>query len=286
MGDSAGAATSARDRSRAAPGRCFDMSAYRLSAAGAVRPRWIAMSMATNASPAGRCTHNPARVKGSAVVRNCRMETTSRDGMTHRRTVSPARERSPDDGGTATSTGLVGSRSRPNSQAAVAPTKTVSSGSTRRQAESVSQGSSGSSFQRYSSAPRRCQLVPLSALRVSPALRASSRKKGLRVSSGGIRGALPTAAQCGFRSIRPTHVVKASAIEAVAALHAEAVPAQVVVPARRADQSPRRIRLQPPLVLPSVPDAVLGSEHPAATFAVQHGKVSHREPERARLQAP
>ncbi len=129
--------------------------------------------------------------------------------------MSPARERRPDDRGTATSTGLVGSRSRPKSQAAVAPTKTVSGGSTRRHAESVSQESSGASFQRYSSAPRRCQLFPLSALSVSPASRASSRKKGPCVSTGGIRGVLggthavlPTSAQWRFRSITPTHVIK------------------------------------------------------------------------------
>ena len=167
------------------------------------------MSMATNASTAGRRRHNPARVSGSADVRCRRTATISRSGITQRRTMSPARDRRPDDGGTATSTGLVGSRSRPNSQAAVAPTKMVSGGSTRRHAESVSQGSSGSSFQRYNSAPRRCQLLPLSALRVRPALRASSRKKGLRVSSGGMRGVLPTAARWGFRSISPTHLVKA-----------------------------------------------------------------------------
>ncbi len=166
------------------------------------------MSMATNASLAGRCRHNPARVSGSAVARSRRIKAISRSGITQRRTLRPARERRPDDGGTATSTGLVGSKSRPNSQAAVAPTKTVSGGSARVHAESVSQGSSGSSFQRYSSAPRRCRLLPLNALRVSPALRASSREKGLRVSSCGMHGVLPTSAQWGFRSISPTHVVK------------------------------------------------------------------------------
>jgi hypothetical protein len=68
-------------------------------------------------------------------------------------------------------------------------------------------------------------------------------------------------------------------------LDAEAVPAQVVVPARRTDEAPRRIRLQPSLVFSAVPDAVFRSQHPAASFAVEHGQVTHREPERAWRQA-
>jgi len=42
--------------------------------------------------------------------------------------------------------------------------------------------------------------------------------------------------------------------------------------------------LQPALALTSIPDAVLGSEHPSPTFAVEHGKIANREPEGARLQ--
>ena len=68
------------------------------------------------------------------------------------------------------------------------------------------------------------------------------------------------------------------------ALHAEAVAPEVVVTARRAHQPSRRIRLKPPLVLSPVPDAILRAEHPAPAFVVQHGEVSDRDPEGARLQ--
>jgi hypothetical protein len=76
------------------------------------------------------------------------------------------------------------------------------------------------------------------------------------------------------------------AIQSVAALHAKAVPAQVVMPARWTHQSSRRVRLEPPLVLAPVPDPVLGSEHPPPSLVVEHAQVAHRDPERARLQAP
>src|SRR5579859_2008438 len=74
-------------------------------------------------------------------------------------------------------------------------------------------------------------------------------------------------------------------VESLPALHAEAVPAEVVVPAMGAHQPPRRIGLQPALVLAPVPHAVLGTEHPPVALAVEHGEIAHGQPERARLQA-
>src|SRR5260370_35312091 len=56
------------------------------------------------------------------------------------------------------------------------------------------------------------------------------------------------------------------------------------MPARRAHKAAGRVRLQPPLAFSAIPDAVLGSEHPSPTFAIEHCEVAHREPERARLQ--
>jgi len=55
--------------------------------------------------------------------------------------------------------------------------------------------------------------------------------------------------------------------------------------AGRADKPARWIRLQPPLVLPAVPDAVFWTEHPAAPFTVQNCEVSDRQPEGSREQA-
>ena len=73
-------------------------------------------------------------------------------------------------------------------------------------------------------------------------------------------------------------------IQSVAALHAKAVPAQVVMAARGAHQPARRVRLKPALSLAPVPDPVLWTEHPAPTFAVEHSEVAHRKAEGARLQ--
>jgi hypothetical protein len=74
-------------------------------------------------------------------------------------------------------------------------------------------------------------------------------------------------------------------VQPLSAFDAEAVTAQVVVAARRADQPARRVCLQPSLILAAVPDAVFRPEHPAPSFAVEHGQVSDGEPERARGQA-
>ncbi len=51
-----------------------------------------------------------------------------------------------------------------------------------------------------------------------------------------------------------------------------------------AHEPPWRISLQPPLVLAPVPDPILGSEHPAAPFAVEHGEIPHRQPKRPCLE--
>src|SRR5258708_18343352 len=61
-------------------------------------------------------------------------------------------------------------------------------------------------------------------------------------------------------------------IEPLPALHAKAVPPQVVMPARRTHQPPRRVCLQPPLVLAAIPDPVLGPPHPPPTLAFGHGQ--------------
>src|SRR5258708_8027995 len=51
-------------------------------------------------------------------------------------------------------------------------------------------------------------------------------------------------------------------VQTVAALHAEAVAAQVVVPAPRAHQAARWIRLKPSPVFPPRPHAVFRPHHP------------------------
>jgi hypothetical protein len=68
----------------------------------------------------------------------------------------------------------------------------------------------------------------------------------------------------------------------VSTLDAEAVPAEVVMAARGADQAARRVRLQPAFVLTAVPDAVFRPEHPAPAFAVEDRKIADREPEGSR----
>jgi hypothetical protein len=62
------------------------------------------------------------------------------------------------------------------------------------------------------------------------------------------------------------------------------VAAEVVVPARRTDEAPRRIGLQPPLVLAPVPDAILRTECPTPAFAVEHREIAHCDAKGARLQ--
>ena len=70
----------------------------------------------------------------------------------------------------------------------------------------------------------------------------------------------------------------------MAALHAEAVASEVVMPARRADETARWIRLQPSLVLTAVPDAILWPENPSPSLAVEHSEVAHGDAKGARLQ--
>lgn len=55
--------------------------------------------------------------------------------------------------------------------------------------------------------------------------------------------------------------------------------------ARCADQAPRRVGLQPALAFAAVPDAVLGTEHPAPSFGVEDREVADREPKGSGLQA-
>ncbi len=88
------------------------------------------------------------------------------------------------------------------------------------------------------------------------------------------------------RRHRGTPAREPLSVKALSALDAEAVPAQVVVAAGRADEAARRIRLQPALIFAAVPDAVLRSENPAAPLAVEDGKVPDRHPERSGQDAP
>ena len=56
------------------------------------------------------------------------------------------------------------------------------------------------------------------------------------------------------------------------------------MPARPTHEPPRRICLQPALVLAPVPNPVLGSQHPSPPLAVENRKVADRNPKRTRLQ--
>ncbi len=56
------------------------------------------------------------------------------------------------------------------------------------------------------------------------------------------------------------------------------------MPTRRAHQAPRRVRLQPPLTLPPVPDPILGAQHPPAPLTVQDREVPHGDAKGPRLQ--
>ncbi len=55
--------------------------------------------------------------------------------------------------------------------------------------------------------------------------------------------------------------------------------------ARCAHEASRWVGLQPSLALAPVPDAVLGTEHPTAPFAVEDREVANREPEGSGLKA-
>src|ERR1700688_2047285 len=73
-------------------------------------------------------------------------------------------------------------------------------------------------------------------------------------------------------------------IQTMSACDAEAVAAQVVMAAGWTHQAPRRVSLQPPLILSPVPDAILGPEHPPPSLAVKHCQIAHRKPESSSLQ--
>ena len=70
-------------------------------------------------------------------------------------------------------------------------------------------------------------------------------------------------------------------VEALAALDAEAVPSEVVVSTRSADEPAGWVRLEPSLALPAVPDPIFRTKHPAASFAVEDREIADRKPERA-----
>jgi hypothetical protein len=56
--------------------------------------------------------------------------------------------------------------------------------------------------------------------------------------------------------------------------------------ARCAHEAPWRVCLKPALTFASVPDAVLGTEHPAPPFAVEDREVADREAKGSSLHAP
>jgi hypothetical protein len=56
------------------------------------------------------------------------------------------------------------------------------------------------------------------------------------------------------------------------------------VTARRADEPPWRVGLQPALPFPSVPDAVLRTEHPSPPLTVKDRQVANGKPESPRLE--
>ena len=74
----------------------------------------------------------------------------------------------------------------------------------------------------------------------------------------------------------------ALSVQSMAALDAEAVTAKVVMAAGRADETSRRVGLQPALVFTPVPDAVFGPEHPTPALAVKDGEIPYGEPECSR----
>src|SRR5204863_7806090 len=74
------------------------------------------------------------------------------------------------------------------------------------------------------------------------------------------------------------------AVQPLSALHAKAVPSEIVMTTGRTDQAPGWIRLQPALALAAVPDPVLGTQHPPPALVVEHGEIAHSDPERARLE--
>ncbi len=55
--------------------------------------------------------------------------------------------------------------------------------------------------------------------------------------------------------------------------------------ARCAHEASRWVCLQPAFALSPVPDAILGTEHPAPPFAVKDREVADREPESSGLEA-
>jgi hypothetical protein len=63
------------------------------------------------------------------------------------------------------------------------------------------------------------------------------------------------------------------------------VATEVVMAARCAHETSRRVGLQPPLALSSVPDAVLGTEHPAPPLTIEDREVADCEPKGSGLEA-
>ena len=61
------------------------------------------------------------------------------------------------------------------------------------------------------------------------------------------------------------------AVQSLPALDAVAVASEVVMAARCAHEPAWGVSLEPALTLSAIPDAVLGTEHPAPPFAVEHG---------------
>src|SRR5216683_1468890 len=100
----------------------------------------------------------------------------------------------------------------------------------------------------------------------------------------GTRRGLDSGARAGSRAGRDTSLAHLS-VEPRSAFDAKAMTSEVVMAARCAHEASRWVGLQPSLALAPVPDAVLGTEHPTAPFAVEDRKVANREPEGSGLKA-
>jgi hypothetical protein len=86
----------------------------------------------------------------------------------------------------------------------------------------------------------------------------------------------------------PDQVALASkdlAVQPRSAFDAKAVTSQVVMAARCAHETARRVCLQPSFAFATVPNAVLGTEHPSPPFTIQDREVADRKPEGSSLKA-
>ena len=121
----AGSANSTTRRKRTTPIRPARVAARPSNPGRSTSRNLSTMSTATTASTKGSRWLRSAIVRRIDIAGNPWRGTTSSSASAARRTDNPARADTPHPGGTATSTGSQGGRSRPCSQAAVRPAKTA-----------------------------------------------------------------------------------------------------------------------------------------------------------------